>query len=461
MILLSGTTFASAAFADSYSISGIAVVVNGERLYTDTDPVIRNNRTLVPVRGIFEKMGASVSWIPGQRKAEVNYKGKVISLKIDNSVVSIDGSDIRMDVAPIIYNNRTMIPLRFISESIGMNVRWAPETKIAFVSDPSYSGKLPDKTILGFTTNDYKGDTGSYNSLVNHHDTVNSIATFSYQLNDEGNLSLTGESQLAAVSYANSNNIKPLVLVHNYVNGQFNRDIAHAVLSNEGKRGNLINGILDVINRQGYAGVNIDIENVYWYDRQLYTDFVKEVKNALSSQGYITTLSIPAKTADYFANNNWGGAFDYSELGKYADQVLIMTYDEHYFEGAAGPVASLSWVDSVMQYATQTIPANKILLGIAGYGYDWSGTGTRALTFSGIEKLISGQGIQPSWDESSQTPYFIYYQDGIRHEVWYENAKSISIKLDLISKYRLGGIGIWRLGYDNNNFWNAIKDKLE
>ena len=139
---------------------------------------------------------------------------------------------------------------------------------------------------------------------------------------------------------------------------------------------------------------------------------------------------------------------------------MIMTYDEHYFGGTAGPIASLPWVENVIKYAVQAIPSNKILLGIAGYGYDWSDSGSRALSYKNVVRLLSDLNMQSSWDFEAKSPYFAYDKNGVVHQVWYEDTRSISYKLDLVKSYNLGGIGIWRLGFDNEDFWNTIKAGL-
>lgn len=454
--ILSTFTFAGTLASDQ----GIAVVVNGERIATDSPAIIKNDRTLVPLRGIFEKLGAEVQWDGKTQYVTITYKTKVIRLQVGSFTAFVGNGTASMDVAPVINKDRVLIPLRFISENIGMNVRWAASTRTAYITDPENPGSLSGKTVLGFTTNDYQGDNASYNSLINYHGNIDSIATFSYQVDGNGNLVAMGLSQKDTVSFAKDKGISSLVLVHNLVNGQFSREISHQLLSDAAKRKKLIGNILDVVRSQGYEGVNVDIENVYWYDRQNYTGFVKELKEKMSANGYLTTLSIPAKDRDYYENNNWNGAFDYAQLGKYADQILLMTYDEHYIGGQPGPVASLPWVERVLEYASGTIPTEKILLGIAGYGYDWSSKGNKALTFKNIQKLIDEKGLAPAWDSKSSTPNFTYYQNGVKHEVWYENEESIALKLDLVGKYHLGGIGIWRLGYDNSAFWSVINEKI-
>lgn len=447
----------SPAYADNFPT--VYINVNGQRIYPDSPAFIKNDRTLVPLRGIFEKLGANIQWDADQQKITVTYGSTLINLQIDDKDGTVNGTVKKMDVAPTIYNNRTMIPLRFISENIGLWVQWVPEARVATITDPSYFDKLPSKTVLGFTTNDYVGDNSSYNSLASYYDNINSIATFSYKFDTGGNLQKMDVSQQNTVSLANSKNIKPLVLINNYTYDGFDNDLAHAVLSNASKRAALINNILVTMSQKEYSGVNIDIENLYWSDRPYYTAFVKELKQKLTPYGFLTTLSIPAKTGDA-ARNEWDGAFDYSELGKYADRILLMTYDEHYFGSDPGPIASAPWVENVLDYATSTMPSNKLLLGIAGYGYDWSQTGNKAVSFKNIDKIVSDYNAQVIWDAFQESPHFSYSTNGVSHEVWYEDERSISSKLDMVSKYQLGGIGIWRLGYDNENFWSAINSKM-
>lgn len=436
----------------------VGVNVNGDRIITDAPAFIKDERTLVPLRGIFEKLGAEIEWIDDEKRVNVNYKDINVSLQIDNKEASVNGVTSTLDVAPIISNDRTMIPLRFISENIGMKVGWIPEACVATITDPSYFESIPSKTVLGFTTNDYKGDQGSLNSLLQNIGSINSIATFSYRVDDSGNLLPSGLSQSEAIKAASANGIKPLVLIHNYIDGRFDKDLSHSVLTNAQVRSALVNSIIATMGKEQYSGVNIDIENIYWYDRPYYTSFIKELKEALAPLGFLTTVSIPAKTYDSYRNDNWGGAFDYEAIGKHADQALIMTYDEHYAGGAAGPIASYPWVEKVVKYASSKIPSQKILLGIPGYGYDWSNSGSKVFTYKNADKYMESNNAQPSWDEDKKSPYFSYYKNGVSHIAWYESSRSISSKLELVQTYNLGGIGIWRLGYDDSSFWNTIKE---
>lgn len=439
--------------------TGVLLNINGQRITTDVAPIILSDRTFVPVRAIFEKLGAEVSWIAKENKVIIKYNDKTINLFINNTKATINGVSKVMEKPAFIKNGRTLVPVRFIAENLGMTVGWYSPTKLVTLTKPSYFNGSENPTILGFTTNDYNGDNYSFDSLKAHYRNLNSIATFSYQVTSDGNLVLNGKTQQDTVQFVNSNNVRPLVLIHNLVDGSFNGTLAHAFLSSNSTRKNIIDKLLLIMCQDQYSGVNVDIENINATDRGNYSSFIKELKEKLSAFGYLTTVSIPAKTSD-MKDSKWSGGYDYNFIGQYADQVMLMTYDEHYFGGISGPIASAPWVENVLKYASIQIPSRKLLLGIACYGYDWSSEKSKVVTFKGVESVLSNNIVVPQWDEKAKSPFYEYTTNGVLHTVWYENTESIGYKLDLVHKYNLGGVGIWKLGFDNDNFWSAIQSKL-
>lgn len=313
------------------------------------------------------------------------------------------------------------------------------------------------RQVLGYYTVDYVGDKASYNSLSAYSTQINSISTFMFLVDGYGNV--TGLSPRDGVALALSKGITPLALIHNYHNGGFNAADAHSLLTSSANRQCLIQNVITIIKNEGYKGVDIDLENIPYTDRTYYTALVQEFKASLQPLGCLTVVSIPAKTADW-PTSSWSGAFDYAAIGASADWVQIMTYDEHWYGGTPGPIASLPWVESVVKYAATVIPKEKILLGIATYGYDWTATSTAVVTYQSVNSLISAYKVTPQWDSVSGEPYFCYYKDGVKHEVWYENADAARLKFDLVNRYGLMGIGIWRLGYEDGTFWQAVVEKL-
>ncbi|MGP6156442.1 MAG: stalk domain-containing protein [Vulcanimicrobiaceae bacterium] len=100
----------------------IAVQLNGRPINLDPPPVERVGRVFVPLRGVFERMGASVVYDNGQINA--TGRGHTVSLNIGSSAASVDGQPQTLDVAPFIIGASTYVPLRFVSQSLGANVDW-------------------------------------------------------------------------------------------------------------------------------------------------------------------------------------------------------------------------------------------------------------------------------------------------------------------------------------------------
>ena len=307
--------------------------------------------------------------------------------------------------------------------------------------------------VLGFATYYYQGDPSAYNSMSAHGQTITEIATETFFTDGSGNLttSLIPTNQL---TFADSNGIPATAMLSNKFDGK----IGKALLESPENRRRLISNIEKALETHKFKGINVDLEGLYYSNRPHYTSFVKELYYTLKPNGYIVTISIPAKTSDS-PTAGFSGAYDYATLANYADQILLMTYDENYPN--AGPVASIEWVTKVINYAQTVIPKEKILIGIAAYGYDVSSNGIKAYSMDKCVTIATQNNAVIQWDETSKSPYYKYVDSAnVSHSVWFENTKSIGYKLDLVESNRLGGIGIWKLGLENASLWDTIKAKL-
>ncbi len=255
---------------------------------------------------------------------------------------------------------------------------------------------------------------------------------------------------------------KPLALVSNIYRGKFDQSVVHTILSNKTTRQRTIENIAKVLKDKGFAGVNIDFENVSPADRQLYTDFIGALAQRIKPEGFMVSISVPAKKKED-PSNSWSAAFDYWSLGQIADRVMIMTYDEHWSTAPAGPIASVEWVEMMLKFATSAIPSHKILMGLPAYGYDWA-VGSRysrsVRAYEAVELVKTGQ-VQAGWDDAAKVPFYTYLSGKQRRIAYYEDAKSASYKIDLVAKYKLGGIAVWRLGYEDPGLWAVVQEKLK
>ena len=304
----------------------------------------------------------------------------------------------------------------------------------------------------------YYVDASSYRSAEAFGKLLTGIIPFSYNITAQG--IVTGNHDQNAANLAKLRSLSNYALIHNISGSNFDGELVHQVLSSSTRRAALVNNIYKLLKNHGYDGVNIDFENLRPSDRHLFNTFIRELAAKLKPAGLRLTISVPAKTADY-ASSAWVGAFDYATLGGYADRIMLMTYDEHSIASGPGPVASIGWVERVLRYATSQIPADKIILGLAGYGYDWTGFGkARALTYPQIMNLLKKHDVRASWDAASKSPYFTYFSGGQRHTVWYENSASLTAKVDLVARWGIRGVALWRLGFEDQRLWQVVKEKL-
>lgn len=311
--------------------------------------------------------------------------------------------------------------------------------------------------IAGYYVENYQDDPVGKIVLSKNLGSINTVIPFSYKVDQYG--AISGRHYSNPFALAKSAGAQTLALINNIRGSNFNSNTIHRMLSSAGSRSRAVNGIARLLVEKGYQGVNIDFENVPAGDRIYLTAFFRELASVLRPKNLLVTASVPAKTYDERSVAH-SGAFDYQAIAPYLDKVMIMTYDEHYAGGDPGPVASLPWVEKVIKYALQSFPPKKVVLGIAAYGYDWSWSKGKALNYNGIQNLIKSHQIAPKWHSVYKVPYFTYKSWGVTHQVWYENSYSTSFKVDLVNKYGLKGVAVWRLGYEDPNIWSIIRQKL-
>ena len=313
--------------------------------------------------------------------------------------------------------------------------------------------------VLGYYAEDWQGDTGSLNSLKASRDQVNLVVNFSLLVDATGKITTRDYPGLMAEAQARS--IPVQGLLHNFVGSGFDSAVARAVLMDPATRAKTIANLVSVAKAKALAGINVDIENVPPDCRPGYTAFVKELAAKLKPEGMSLSLSIPAKTFDD-TKSPWSAAFDYKALGQYADKIVPMTYDEHSPGYTAGPVASFPWVEKVVAFAASQMPPEKVLMGIAAYGYDWK-KGTyeaRGISTPAAVSVAAKHGAAIQWDATARVPYFSYNSSGTDRIVYFESAQSTAHKLDLVKKYGLGGVAIWRMGLEDPAIWSVIDQKL-
>ncbi|MBU0978422.1 hypothetical protein KKF92_01180 [Patescibacteria group bacterium] len=265
---------------------------------------------------------------------------------------------------------------------------------------------------------------------------------------------------------------------------QFNADDIRSFLSSTQAQTNFFNSLESILLGYDVTGINVDIElngDSTPELRQNYTTFMQNLRAFLNQRFRDIELSIDVYASASKNNQLW----DIPALTPYVDFFVIMAYDFHRSSSSqAGPVAPLlggtkywdSDINSHLKNFLLTVPREKLILGIPFYGYEWQTTSTdsqsmtfpdtgHAVVYSRIQELLSDSGpyqVTEHWNEAALSPYLTYQDQGKTYVLYYDNARSISYKLDYVNQLDLAGIAIWALGYEgeSSELWEVIEQKL-
>lgn len=314
------------------------------------------------------------------------------------------------------------------------------------------------RIVMGFYT-DAEGETpGSKESLMKNIKAMDEVAFFWYTFDGSGKIIPNGKIDMGIKETTQKNGAKAYALVHNLNKDGFDANLAHKVLSNPQVRANFINNLVNLTTKDGWDGISVDIEKAPPADRANFSAFVDELHKALKAKDKILNISIPAKFIDY-PSDLWSGAYDYAAIGKGADQIILMTYDEHGTGTTAGPIASQAWVNRVIDFAVGKIPREKIVMGLPVYSFDWGTDKPNKpdyLSYAQSVERAKKHGVQILNDDNAKVPQYTYTANGIRHEVYLENAQSLLPKMEHARNHKLHGIAIWRLGMEDQAIWDSV-----
>jgi len=278
---------------------------------------------------------------------------------------------------------------------------------------------------------------------------LTTISIFSYGFNTVGELLPIDDDRLIQIAW--DYGVEPILVLTPFSElGVFSNELVNVLVNDAQAQENLIQNLIDVTQEKGYAGVDIDFEYILAEDREAYIRFVQNITARMNEIGKTVSVALAPKTSVDQKGLLYEGV-DYNALGEAANSVLAMTYEWGYTYGPPMAVAPINKVREVIDFAVSQIPTDKIDMGVPNYGYDWplpyvKGE-TAARTIGNIQALdiAKSNNAEIQFDELAQSPFFRYTLEGIEHEVWFEDVRSIQAKLNLVIEKDLRGVGYWQL----------------
>lgn len=292
---------------------------------------------------------------------------------------------------------------------------------------------------------------------------LTTVTPFTHRFNMEGELSTLNDGYLqwsgekvgvGAVFHLAS--VNP--------DGAFSTALSNAVLSSEELQEKLIGQIEDTLKKKAYVGVDVDFELIDPNLAKAYVAFLSKLKNRMGELPL--TVAVAPKTSSEQRGIFYEGHL-YNAIGEVADKVLLMTYEWGYAQGEPMAISPIYGVRQVLDYAITEIPREKLLMGINTYGYDWKipkklDESAKSISCPQGVTLARDYGAEIFFDQEAQAPYFHYTEkDGQKHSVWFEDARSIQGKLNLVKEYGISGVGYWNLDRPFPQNWILLQSNYK
>ncbi|WP_379128485.1 LysM peptidoglycan-binding domain-containing protein [Paenibacillus sp. sgz500958] len=290
------------------------------------------------------------------------------------------------------------------------------------------------------------------------------LAPFSFQVQRDGSLIPPPLDNLSAI--AARNRVTLMMVLTTLENAQFSSELGRIILNDQAVQNRLLDNIISEAKRLNFRDIHFDFEFLRPEDREAYNAFLRKAAARIHQEGFLLSTALAPKTSATQVGA-WYTAHDYKVHGEVADFVIIMTYEWGYSGGPPMPVSPIGPVRQVLEYALTEMPAGKIMMGQNLYGYDWTlpyvpgGAYARALSPQAAIDLARNRNEAILYDYTAQAPHFDYTDDaGKRHKVWFEDARSIQAKFNLVKELGIRGVSYWKLGLPFPQNWLLIQDNF-
>jgi len=246
--------------------------------------------------------------------------------------------------------------------------------------------------------------------------------------------------------------------ISNFRNGHWDGALIAQLVADRGQRSEHVAAIVNLVRTKHWPTIDIDYESLPASSRASYSAFIAELATALHRLSARLSVTLHAKTAE---PGDWPGAQaqDWRKIGAAADEVRVMAYDYSHSASQPGPIAPPSWVDRVLELATQLVPRDRIVLGLPTYGYDWAVRANGVpVQWADVQAIAKDHAVPQRWDAGRSSPWLRYTDARAReHIVWYENARSMATKLDLAKRHGVSHVVLWRLGGEDPDIWTTLR----
>ncbi|MCC6349067.1 MAG: glycosyltransferase [Candidatus Eisenbacteria bacterium] len=254
---------------------------------------------------------------------------------------------------------------------------------------------------------------------------------------------------------ANEHRIQVMPVLSNAHEGVFDTRLAHEILTRPANQQALAVELRDWLVQHRFAGVNLDLENLSESDTRLVPAFLHRLARVLRPAGLAISADLEAE----------GNVPDAGAVAREVDFVVLMAYDQHFMAGEAGPLCAVDWFRDVLDRTLAKVPADKLVVGIGNYAYDWTEGRPPAESLTYQEALFLAADYRPEdrpadvvdFDSLALNPTFEYDDEqGREHEVWLLDAVTAANQRRIAAERGAGNAAVWVLGSEDPALWTFL-----
>ncbi|MEP6673597.1 MAG: glycosyltransferase [Ferruginibacter sp.] len=306
-------------------------------------------------------------------------------------------------------------------------------------------------------------------SLEKYGDKLNVIFPEWFFIDTSNNIKLQTRIDSAGLSQMHLKNLRIMPMLTNFNSSKHDFDgaLIHSILNDTFKQKNFIRQVIDTLTFYHFQGINVDFEDIRETSNKPLTLFQQNLYNTLHEKGLIVTQDVEAM------NNN----YDFEHLVDYNDYVVLMAYDQFSdIASGPGPISEQKWIENALDQAATKMESKKIILGLAGYGYDWTswtedGETEKAVTDITYVQAMDNAKVSNStihFDDDNYNLHYRFTQKSydsstpvIKHDIWFADAATTFNIMRFADEYGLAGTALWRLGSEDPRIWSFYNLDLD
>jgi len=269
-----------------------------------------------------------------------------------------------------------------------------------------------------------------------------------------------GEDGINYIKWAKNNGYSVWAMISNNSMPQTTSEIMRDYKLRE----KLIEKIVELAYKYKLDGINIDFENMYEEDKELFSKFIIELAPRLKENNLVLSVDVTAPDGSPM----WSGCFERNVLGDVADYLVFMAYDQYNDSSEnSGTVAGYDWIEIALKKfvgVQEEVDSKKIILGMPLYTRLWKEKDGKkydssVVNMESVDKVIPDN-VGKVWNDKLKQNYVEYEKSGITYKMWIEDLESIRAKVGLVHKYDLAGVASWAKDREDERVWVVIKEEL-